>query len=544
MTLKLLFPSALLAAGAFAQSQPVSKPVDLCAPPPGSVAPSLPAKLLSGQGSVHLPITTKSEEAQKFFDQGLAQMHSFWAREAERSFLQAAALDPEAPMPWWGVAMVAAGDWRPRFQLDQISEAFGPPKRPAKSRAIDAAQKALELSHVPGKATDLEKMYIAAIVARRDGKAKDPDEAFVKGLRQLISKYPKEIEARLDLTLMIMRGFTLPDKKPRNPTSMEAATILRDLMTEAPEHPGVHHYVIHGFEGSTFAKDAWPSSEKYAQLVPNIPHALHMPGHIYSQTARWGDAQRAFEAAAANERSYMKADSLYGSGHHGHNVHYLATSYSFAGQYDKAIENARELLEYKENPREVKAADVVTSAYAQGWFALVRTLVQFRKWDDILDRETIPEPTRPRQQAWLHWARGIAQASTSQTDAAQSELRRMDEAIQQFRLKTRMPAPPELQAARTELFGHLQVAQGKIDRGLRTLQTAAAAERRLRYTEPPWYPRPVLEAVGFIALKHSKTVIAEKAFREALVQYPGDYHAQNGLRAVLKQSPQSADGEF
>src|SRR3954453_496121 len=98
---------------------------DNCAPPPSALAPTLPAKLLPGVGSVHLAITTTSAEAQKFFDQGLAQMHSFWAREAERSFLQAAQLDPSAPMPYWGIAMVAAGDWRPRFQIDTYGKAFG-----------------------------------------------------------------------------------------------------------------------------------------------------------------------------------------------------------------------------------------------------------------------------------------------------------------------------------------------------------------------------------------------------------------------------------
>src|SRR5260221_4315126 len=80
-------------------------------------APSLPAQLLEGQGKISFPITTNSAEARRFFEQGVAQMHSFWAREAERSFLQAAALDPAAPMPWWGVAMVASGDFRPHFQL-------------------------------------------------------------------------------------------------------------------------------------------------------------------------------------------------------------------------------------------------------------------------------------------------------------------------------------------------------------------------------------------------------------------------------------------
>ena len=102
-------------------------------------------------GTVHLAITTSNPEAQQFFDQGLAQMHSFWAREAERSFLQAAALDPAAPMPYWGIAMVAAGDWRPRFQIDTLGAFFGKQVAPATSRARAAAKKAVELSQVPGR---------------------------------------------------------------------------------------------------------------------------------------------------------------------------------------------------------------------------------------------------------------------------------------------------------------------------------------------------------------------------------------------------------
>src|SRR5215471_17172618 len=236
----------LLAAAAAAQQK------DNCTPPPSALAPTLPAKLLPGMGTVHMPITTSSAEAQQFFDQGVAQMHSFWAREAERSFLQAAALDPAAPMPQWGIAMVAAGDWRPRFQIDTLDKFFGRSAQPARSRARVAAEKAVELSQVPGKATDLEQMYVAAVAARRDPNAKDPEEAFVKGMRALLAAHPGEVEAQLDLALMIMRGFTLPDHKPAAPGSTEAVAILRDLLPKVPEHPGVHHYVIHGFEGSSF----------------------------------------------------------------------------------------------------------------------------------------------------------------------------------------------------------------------------------------------------------------------------------------------------
>ena len=513
---------------AAAETQP-AKPADACVPPPGSAPPALPAKLLTGQGTVHFPITTKSPEAQKFFDQGVAQMHSFWGREAERSFLQAAQLDPEAPMPHWGIAMVAAGDYRPRFQM-----AGDPTNRPVMPRVKDAVRRALELSSVPGKATDLEKMYIASVAARRDQKAKDQDEAFVRALRALVGKYPKEVEARSYLALMIMRGFTLPQKKPNNPTSMEAVAILRELLQEVPDHAGVHHYVIHGFEGSDFAKDAWPSCKRYAELVPNIPHALHMPGHIWAQTGRWDDAVQSFDLAAANERGYMNADSLYGNLHHAHNVHFLATSYSFRGDYDKAVTSSRELLAMKENPREVKALENTRTAVAQGWFSLMGAMVQFRKWDDILS-DQLPKPEKPRLLAWYHWARGVALADKGDAAAAKIEQTEMQSAIAAHRKANKGKIRPEMQVAARELKGHIAIAEKRVDKGLKELASAADRERRLTYTEPPPYPRPAAEALGHLASQHGRKDLAEKAYKDALVQYPADHHAESALRALLER---------
>ena len=514
----------------FAQQMPAQqKAADNCAPPPSALAPTLPAKLLTGMGAVHLPMTTTSPEAQEFFDQGVAQMHSFWAREAERSFLQAAALDPAAPMPYWGIAMVAAGDWRPRFQIDLLERVQGQRVPPATSRARAAAQRAVELAQIPGKATDLEKLYVAAIAARRDptSNAKDsPEDAFVKGMRALLAAYPDEVEAQLDLALMIMRGFSLPDKKPIAPGSTEAVAILRALLPRMPDHPAVHHYVIHGFEGSAFARDAWPSCEKYAQLVTNIPHALHMPGHIYSQTGRWADAAKAFSDAAVSERLWMSQDKLYGSGHHGHNVHYLATAYSFEGRFDEAVEAANTLLQIKENPAQASSADAMTTAYAQGWFATLRTLVQFEKWDAILDGQSLPVLARPRQEAWRHWARALAHANQGNPAAAREESRQFDQALADFRTRAKRPDPPELLVARQELAAHLELAGGNPARALKLFETASKAERRLTYTEPPYYPRPVAEVTGRVAGKLNKPKQAARAFRIALEQYPGDTHAK------------------
>ena len=211
--MKLALTAAAIVIVASLGAAQAPKAADNCVPPPSAIAPTLPAKLLPGMGTVHLPITTSSAEAQSFFDQGLAQMHSFWAREAERSFLQAAALDPKAPMPQWGIAMVAGGDWRPRFQIDFDTQIQGRQAPPSMLRAQAAARKAVELSQTTG--TELEKLYVAAVAARRNPEEMgDPEEAFVQGLRALLAKYPDEVEAQLDLALMIMRGFSAQDKKP------------------------------------------------------------------------------------------------------------------------------------------------------------------------------------------------------------------------------------------------------------------------------------------------------------------------------------------
>ncbi len=530
----------LLAVSLMAADTP-AKPKDMCAPPPGAVAPALPAKIMEGQGNVHFAITTSNPEAQRFFDQGVSQMHSFWATEAERSFLQAAALDPDAPMPWWGVAMVAAGDYRPRHQLERdgrpVKAASKP--SPAEQRAIDAAAKAVRLSQVPGKASELEKMYIAAVAARRNSPAATRDAAYIAGLRAILAAHPDEVEAGCYLALHLMRGFTLPDHQPRE-GSMEAVALLRQLAVKFPDHPGVHHYIIHGFEGATFAKDAWPSCRRYPQLVTNIPHALHMPGHIYAQTGEWAQAEAAFQSAAQNELGYLHADSLYPTGHHGHNVAFLTVTYDFEGKYQQAMDAANSLLAFGENPREKAAVDNPYAVYRQGWFGVLRTLVFFEKWDQILDAKTLPVYDKPREQAWRHWAVGLALAHRGGHEAAKSELRLMESAMKSLAQATGEPVPPALEVGRRELEGQIALAAHHAGRGLHQMQAAAVMERALRYTEPPSYPRPVYAALAVEARRAGKPDIAETALNQVLEQYPGYSEALRALRELHRENGDSS----
>jgi tetratricopeptide (TPR) repeat protein len=498
-------------------------------------APALPAKLLSGQGRSPFPITIRNPEAQKFFDQGVAQMHSFWAREAERSFLQAAALDPEAPMPWWGVAMVAAGDYRPHFQLVRDKNAAPKGMTPPLRRAVDAAQKAQALAR---NGSTRERAYIEAIAARRRFPLDDAaaDAGYIAGLRAVLAQHPDEVEAATYLALHLMDGFLTPSRQPR-PGSLEAVRILKDLAARVPDHPGVHHYVIHGWEGSSFAKEAWNSCERYAALVPEIPHALHMPGHIYSQTGKLSEAAASFVAAGSLERRYMKADADYGNLHHGHNIHYLAVVQAAAGKYDDAIQSARELLTYTESEAEAKQLDNSRTAYRQGWFALLRTLVWAERWDAILDPATVPVIAKPREQAWMHWARGLAHAAKGEVEKARLEAKGMRAALLDFEARNKAAFPRELGLAEQELHGQITIASGKTGRGVKILAEVSAAERALRYNEPPYYPRPVAVAWGAAAAKAGKSKQAEQAYRIALEEFPAMDRAVRGLQQVLTQGP-------
>jgi tetratricopeptide (TPR) repeat protein len=118
----------------------------------------------------------------------------------------------------------------------------------------------------------------------------------------------------------------------------------------------------------------------------------------------------------------------------------------------------------------------------------------------------------------------------------------MDESLAEYKQKVKMPVPEALEVARTELDGHLKLAEGKLDPALRKLEQAATLELRMTYSEPPFYPRPVLEALGQAALKNGRLDQAESAFKRALGQYPGSFRAQAGLRATLDREHKSAVG--
>src|SRR5688572_21239900 len=207
---------------------------------PIPVAEQRTAPLLEGLGSHHFPITTQSKEAQRYFDQGLILAYAFNHKEAERSFREAARLDPQCAMAWWGAALVLG---------PHVNAAMKPEDAP---KAWEAITKAKELAP---RANAKERDYIAALSSRYAEKPPEDraplDQAYVVAMRGLAKKYPDDTDVATLLAEAIMD--TMPwnyweaDGKPR-PATPELLSVLEAVLAKAPQHPGANHLYIHAVE--------------------------------------------------------------------------------------------------------------------------------------------------------------------------------------------------------------------------------------------------------------------------------------------------------
>ncbi|MCU1381758.1 MAG: repeat protein [Acidobacteria bacterium] len=527
---------------------------DMCIVPPGA-QPLLPAKLLPGMGiTKDFPVTTTSEEARKFFLQGVSQIHSFWFQESERSCTQALELDKDMAMAYWCIALSAASDYRPAFQLLRDPASGGARNAPAAEasadatvarsttgaaidpqiRAREAIAKAMALRD---KVTPRERLYIEAQAARRATGHKDAaDAAYIATLRTLVAAYPDDLEAKSMLGLAIDNGFEPASKQPREHT-MEAIALLEEVVAKDDGQFGAHHYLIHAYEGSKMPEKAWHANQRYAGLVTNIPHALHMPGHIYAQSDKIQEAISAFSAAAANEQKWLAADTLYPNGHYGHNVHFLIHALNLGGRYDDSMKWVQDLFTYKENPRE-RSGNNQRTVWRQGYFGVIKSTVRFEKWSEILDGRTIPVYDKPEQNAWRHWAMGLAYSATGQADKAKAALADLHKDLD----SVTSPKEP-LGIAAQELEATIAARGGDRKKAYELYRKAADREAHILYTEPPAYPRPVVEGWGNVALALGDYGAAEKAYREALEREPGSGRAFFGVAASLEGQGKNTEAQ-
>jgi len=367
----------------------------------------------------------------------------------------------------------------------------------------------------------------------------------------LVDLYPDDLEAKLFLALALISGYE-DDGTPKAGTT-EALALCRLVLAKDPNHPAAHHYLIHALEASKRPQDAVLSADIYGSLVPNVGHAVHMPGHIYVHVNRWDDAAKVFEASAALDRKYMREEresSDHTAGPYSHNLHFLATVYGYQGRYRDGIRVAQELLQVA-----TQSGEATSRAGLEGRMAMLRMLVRFEHWDDILDGNTLPDAGGFIVfNAWRHFALGLAHLGKGDAPAARVELEML--AAETARLKnefSKQTNAPQygiqvrqtlaLPVALLELQGRIFAHEGKADEAIALLGRALVAEINVGYSEPPLYPHPMEEVLGQTLLELDRWAEAEKMFRAAMLdlKFGGPMWECAQCKSVKKGATPKAD---
>jgi tetratricopeptide (TPR) repeat protein len=503
----------------------------------GADYPDLPPPpLMQGVGNASMKITTNSDAAQAYFNQGLRLLHDFWDFEAYRAFREAARQDPSAAMAYWG-----------EFEALNM---LGPVKDDTRA-ALDKAKSLMD------KASDHEQFYIRAAEHEVDPDKPGEDAAYQHEMEALINRYPDDQDAQALLALKLMHGFD-SDGNPR-PGNLYSQAILRNLLAAHPDSAAANHYWIHAVEDSSRPELALHSAEVLASMAPNSGHMVHMPGHIYWRLGDYERARESFLDSMRVDESYMAAQDIKPAEdwNYAHNLAYLIAACAEAGRYHEGIELAKKL-------RDIPSPTGMTSASFVVWAgaSVARVHIRFGDWQAVpqdpisfgADAASTSVAAKAYADGLNTYAKGMAAIDSGDFPEASRQADVLDASL--WRLEATKPkqkkdgdmdmsggpaspaAPPEddptqilslLGTMSLDLRGNSKIAQGDAPAGLKLLQQAAEKEKNLGYSEPPRYFRPEEESLGYSYLKTRQWDKARDAFNEALRQRPKSGHALYGI---------------
>lgn len=230
----------------------------------------------AGQGTLgraHFE-TSCTPDAQREFDRALAMLHSFFFPETVNTFTSASKVDPACAIAYWGIAF----SQRP-------NPLVGPFDDGVLQRGLDAVDRGLA---VPPQ-TPRERDWLLALREEyRDFRAVDQETRsrnYARAMEALVAKYPDDVEATIFYALALNEAWDHSDRTYAD--VLKAAALLEGIERKYPEHPGIKHYIIHSYDYPPLARRGLAAADKYADLAPTAPHALHMPSHIYSMLGMW-----------------------------------------------------------------------------------------------------------------------------------------------------------------------------------------------------------------------------------------------------------------
>ncbi len=243
----------------------------------------------SAVGEVNFVVSC-SLPAQQKFNHAVAILHSFWYEEAESAFADVIKTDPSCAMGYWGIAI---RNWHPLWYQPTAAE-------------LSTGSKAVAAAEALGGRTARERDYVDAISAfYRDSETLDHHTravAYEKAMEKVHQRYPDDREAAIFYALSLNATASPSDKTFSN--QKKAAQILNEIFTEQPNHPGVAHYLIHSYDSAPLAALGLPAAICYSKIAPSVPHALHMPSHIFTRLGKWQDSIDANRQSLAAAQDY------------------------------------------------------------------------------------------------------------------------------------------------------------------------------------------------------------------------------------------------
>ena len=495
--------------------------------PTGAIAPRL-QKL----GTHTFPVSTKNRQAQLFMNQGLNLSYAFNHAEAGRAYREAARLDPNLAMAYWGEALALGPN---------INAPMDPASEP---KAVEVIQKAVALK---SKASPRERALIDALVQRYSGRAEDRkarDVVYADAMRKVHLQFPDDqdiamlyVESVMDLRPW---GYWTRDGTPYERT-MEIVGLTEKVIAQNQNHPGALHLYIHLMEAYEAYK-AEPAADRLLTLMPAAGHMVHMPAHIYQRVGRYADAARSNVLAIAADEDYISqcnAQGLYPMAYYPHNLHFLWFAATADGRSKLAIENARKTAS-RVDDETLKAAPLLAGFRVIPYLALTR----FGKWDEMLAEPEPPATSAYMRGTW-HYARGTALLGKGQTTEAEQELAKLKEIMNDASLDQPLFSPNTgraiLSIAQEVLSGEIAAAKKDYNQAVSNLERAVRLEDALVYTEPSEFHYPPRHALGAVLLAANRAPEAETVYWEDLRRNRENGWALYGLMQALKTQSKNED---
>lgn len=505
------------------------------------------AVMVPGGGTYSRPISTDSEAAQQFFDQGLRMAWSFYFPESIASYQEASRLDPDSPMPYFGLAHAAGPNPNSRYaNLPDDPQGAG----------LSAIRGALARA---GNGTEIERDMINTLFVLYNKDAipdsKQRDAAYVDALRALRDKYPNDADINTMFAEAYMNttrwDYWEPDGTAK-PGTAEAQAALETAMRIDHDHPGANHLYIHLMEASSQPELAMPAAQKLEATVPISGHMVHMPGHIYLRVGEYEKAIDINERSQVVDRQFAEIwgetnfpnIGTYALSHKSHAPHaldFVRYANMLQGSYAQSYDAARAGAESVGTA--IEAVNRGQKRVANWW--IVDKI--FGKWDKILSAEQSHGGTPYLDGLWSY-VKGSALASTGKLTEADAELvnlrRQASDDTADSSGVSPTPASHILMIAVNALDGEIREARGDLSGAIAAYTRAVELEDANNYTEPPDWSQSMRLYLGAALLEAGRAAEAEAVYRKDLQWSQQSGWATFGLYQALEAQGKTQEAEI